>query len=234
MSETRQDRSLTEAAQREVRAAVHRIVAASDPTGFAVEPTFPRASITAHVPAPVPALAAALALWRVARGETRRQLRRVRETGGSWADLAVMLRPVLDLPDDAPAYERAAAAFEWAAGPRRGLLDDRYVVWRCPACGGLVTDHGPDAGPPADREPGHARGCTRLADDVDAWRRDDPGMGRRCLMPPTDTLVGLANHPLPGWAAALGLVAAGLLVAPAVHRRRGVRPSRARAGSRPG
>ena len=172
MSETPRGRSASDAARRELTAAVARIVASADPAAFTVEPIFPGAAITARVPTPGAALAAALALWQVAGREMRTQIRRSREAGQSWAELAVPLRPVLDLPEDAPPYEAAMAAFDWAAGPARGSFDDRYVIWRCPACGGLVTDYGPDAGTPEDSEPGHAPTCARLGAAVEARRRD--------------------------------------------------------------
>jgi hypothetical protein len=43
------------------------------------------------------------------------------------------------------------------------------VTWRCPACGGLVSDRGPVSGP-RDDEPGHAGSCQRQAAAVAAWQ----------------------------------------------------------------
>ena len=172
MSETPRGRSAIDAARRELTAAIARIVASADPDAFTVEPIFPGAAITHRTPTPGPALAAALALWQVAGREMRTQIRRSREAGQSWAELAVPLRPVLDLPEDAPPYEAGTAAFDWAAGPPRGSFDDRYVIWRCPPCGGLVTDYGPGAGSPEDSESGHSSSCVRLGAAVEARRRD--------------------------------------------------------------
>lgn len=172
MSETPRERSDTDAARRELTAAITRIVTTTDPDAFTVEPIFPGAASTVRVPAPAAALVAALTLWQAAGREMRTQIRRSREAGQSWAELAVPLRPVLDVPESAPLDGAATAAFGWAAGPARRMFDDRYVSWRCPACGGLVTDHGPDAGSPEDSEAGHSASCPRLGAAIDARRRD--------------------------------------------------------------
>ena len=139
---------------------------------FTVEPIFPGAASTHRRPTPAAALAAAVTIWQVARRETRTQIRRAREAGQTWTELAAPLRPVLDLPEDAPPYEAGTAAFDWAAGPARSMFDDRYVIWRCPDCEALVTDHGPDAGGPEDSETGHSPACARLAAAIEARRRD--------------------------------------------------------------
>ena len=79
---------MADAAGREVPAAVFRVVTAADPGAFAIEPIFPGAQSTARVPARVQALTAALLLSRLFTGEARRQVRRAREAGLSWAELA--------------------------------------------------------------------------------------------------------------------------------------------------
>lgn len=170
MSETPRERA--DLARRELTAAVARIVGSTDPDAFTVEPVFHGSTITSRRPTPVPALAAALALWQAAEHEMRSQIRRSREAGQSWAELAVPLRPVLDLPDGAPPYDAGAAAFCWAAGPGRRAFDDRYLTWRCRDCGALVTDYGPDAGSPEDSETGHSTGCARLGAAIEARRRE--------------------------------------------------------------
>jgi hypothetical protein len=172
------DHTLTETPQatdidrRELTSAIARIVASTDPAAFTIEPIFPGAAITARTPTPGAALAAALAVWQAAGREMRTQIRRSREAGQSWAELAVPLRPVLDLPEDAPPYEAGTAAFDWAAGPPRRTVDDRYVIWRCPSCGRLVSDYGPGAGTPEDSETGHSSTCARLGAAIEARRRD--------------------------------------------------------------
>ena len=162
----------TDIARRELTSAIARIVASTDPDAFTVEPIFHGSAITARLPMPGPALAAALTLWQAAGQEMRTQIRRSREAGQSWAELAVPLRSVLDLPEDAAPYEAGTAAFDWAAGPARRAFDDRYVIWRCPSCERLVSDYGPDAGSPEESETGHSPSCARLRAAIEARRRD--------------------------------------------------------------
>jgi hypothetical protein len=152
------DRLMADAAGREVPAAVFRVVTAADPDAVTTELIFRGSPLTARMPAPVPALTAALLLSRLFTGEARRQVRRAREAGLSWAELA----PVLDVGD-------GEAAFEWAAG----ATDDRWrrssVTWRCPTCGELVSDYGPYESHPDDNESGHARDCDRHVAEVAVW-----------------------------------------------------------------
>lgn len=168
------DRALSAAAQ-VVRGAVFRVVSAADPDAFTVEPVFSGSSLTERQPVPVPALRAAALLSRMFITQARRQVRRAREAGVSWADLA----PALDMED-------GQAAFEWATG---GGIADQWrrsaVTWRCPACGGLVGDYGPYESHPADNESGHTTDCTRLAAAVAAWEAeqaadDDAAESERC------------------------------------------------------
>lgn len=156
------DRMMADAAGREVSSAVFRLVTAAEPDAFTVEPVFPGAASTVRVPAPVPALRAALLLSRLFTGEARRQVRRAREAGVSWASLA----PAVDAED-------AEAAYEWAVGPGGSRWDARSVLWRCPSCAELVTDWGPYNGHPDDNEHGHDGGCTRHVAEVAAWSRQD-------------------------------------------------------------
>lgn len=46
------------------------------------------------------------------------------------------------------------------------------IYWRCGDCAGLVGDHGPYGGHPADVEQGHADGCGRFQDAVDRYMID--------------------------------------------------------------
>lgn len=151
-------RVMADAAGREVTAAVSRLVTAADPDAFTTEPVVPGAQLTVRVPAPVPALRAALLLSRLFTGEARRQVRRAREAGMSWAELA----PAVDAAD-------GEAAYEWAVGPDSSRWDARSFVWRCPSCGALVTDWGPYNGHPDDNEHGHARDCARHVAEVAVW-----------------------------------------------------------------
>ena len=87
-------------------------------------------------------------LARIARTDALRHVRRAREAGTSWADLAAAV--------DA---EDGQAALDWAAGPHGDAISlraDRYVLWRCPACDQLVRDYGPDAGHPTRPRPANA------------------------------------------------------------------------------
>ena len=168
----RRDQAMADAVGSEMAAALSRVVAAAAPDAFSIEPIFPGSTVTGRRPAPVPALRAALLLARMLSGEARRQVRRAREVGLSWAELA----PAVDAED-------AVSAYEWAAGPGSSRWDVRSVVWRCPTCRQLVTDRGPYDGHPDDEERGHAAGCDRHAADVAAWRAavdawdDDPDDG---------------------------------------------------------
>ena len=151
------DGALAEAARREVPAALLRVVSAADPDAFTVEPIYPGAQTTAREPLPVPAARAALRLSRLFEREARRQVRRAREAGMSWAELA----PAVDAED-------GPAAYEWATGPDR-YRATRPFVWRCPACAEMVTDRGPCNGHPDDDESGHARDCARHVAAVAVW-----------------------------------------------------------------
>ncbi len=47
------------------------------------------------------------------------------------------------------------------------------VLLDCPACGQLITDHGPAAGSVADQD-GHQAGCARLAAEAGEWEQEAP------------------------------------------------------------
>jgi hypothetical protein len=165
----RQD--LAARARQEVHAAIQRIVAG---TGGQIV-TRPIVSSEPDGPAtrdaePLAGLGAARAAELAARGLARRYVRAAREDGHSWTLIGAALR--LPSGGDAGAGETIAeAAFCYAAGPPNSHWNQTYgpsVTWRCPACGGLVSDRGPVSGP-RDDEPGHAAGCQGLATAVAAW-----------------------------------------------------------------
>jgi hypothetical protein len=162
---------LGDRARQEVHAAIQRIVLGTG--GHIV--TRPIVSSEPDGPAtrdaePLAGLGAARAAELAARGLARRYVRAAREDGHSWT----VIGAVLGLPSggDAGAGETIAeAAFRYAAGPPNSHWNQTYgpsVTWRCPACGGLVSDRGPASGP-RDDEPGHNAGCQRLATAVAAW-----------------------------------------------------------------
>src|SRR5215472_7220666 len=119
---------------------------------------------------PLAGLRTARAAELAARGLARRYVRAAREDGHSWA----VIGAALGLPSggDVGAGETIAeAAFRYAAGPADSHWNRTYgpsVTWRCPACGGLISDRGPVSGP-YDDEPGHNAACQRLAAAVAAW-----------------------------------------------------------------
>lgn len=152
-----------DAARRETRAVVHRLVLGS---GGKVAPVPIRGmpDITTMEPEPLAGIAAARAVELNARRLARDCIRTAREAGHGWARIGEALG--LTLASGAP----ATAAFDYAAGLPLSDVYNRTMLWVCPACGGTVSDRGPDAGAnPADAEPGHADGCTRLAEAVTAY-----------------------------------------------------------------
>jgi len=162
---------LHDRARQEVLAAVQRIV--RDTGGQLV--TRPLVSGEPDGPVtrdaePLAGLRTARTAELAARGLARRYARAAREDGHTWT----VIGAALGLPSggDAAAGETiAAAAFGYAAGPPNSHWNRTYgpsVTWRCPACGGLVSDRGPVSGP-CDDEPGHNAGCQRLTAAAAAW-----------------------------------------------------------------
>jgi hypothetical protein len=162
---------LHDRARQEVLAAVQRIV--RDTGGQFVtrplvsgEPDGP----TTRDAEPLAGLRTARAAELAARGLARRYVRAAREDGHSWT----VIGAALSLPSGGyvgAGETIAEAAFRYAAGPADSHWTRTYgpsVTWRCPACGGLVSDHGPASGP-HDDEPGHNDGCQRLAAAIAAW-----------------------------------------------------------------
>ncbi|HSH58791.1 MAG TPA: hypothetical protein VK988_03950 [Acidimicrobiales bacterium] len=95
-----------------------------------------------------------------------------RARGFSWEEISE------HVPTFARAYgpEAAEKLFELASAAGSGQTG-RYLRWCCPECEGLVLDHGPYGGHPADNEPGHREGCGRHASEVSTYvaglERDD-------------------------------------------------------------
>lgn len=129
-------------------------------------PAVPGTTYTVQDAEAMAGLRAAADVERRARQLARRYIRHAREDGASWAAIGA----ALGFADDDDHGPIAAAAFDYAA-PSDGHYAWTYgqsFTWRCPACGGLVSDQGPDAGAPADRECGHGSACARLAAEVAA------------------------------------------------------------------
>ena len=84
--------------------------------------------------------------------------RYAREDGLAWAEIGAAL------------HASAAEAFcRFAEDLGSGLT----FAWTCPLCLRIVFDRGPEAGHPADAEPGHAEGCKRLAAAARDYEEDD-------------------------------------------------------------
>src|SRR6266704_5604204 len=165
---SRQD--LDDRSRREVLAAVQRIVRETGGQ-FVTRPMFsgePDGPATRDAE-PLAGLRGARAAELAARGLARSYVRAAREDGRTWQQIGTALGLVVG-GDDGAGDTIAEAAFSYAAGPPGTDYDRTYgrpVTWRCPACGGLVSDRGPVSGP-RDDEPGHADGCERLAAAVAA------------------------------------------------------------------
>jgi hypothetical protein len=160
----------TDAARRETRAAVNRLILEAGGK-FARVPIRGMPDITTMEPEPLAAVTAARAVELSARYLARRYIRPSREAGYSWKQIgeALGLRVTAIDPGDYGAGARVAElAYDYAAGEGERFTP-RSVVWACPVCDGTVSDRGPEAGAnPLDAEPGHADGCPRLAAAVAA------------------------------------------------------------------
>lgn len=121
---------------------------------------------------PLAGIRSALLVHTVAESQLTEYARAARAAGRSWDQIA----DALDITTDEVAAV-GEAAFDWlvcgqAPDPEPdGVRSFRTpcAYWRCLTCDGLVTDHGPFEGNPANSEDGHAKGCTRHAADVQAW-----------------------------------------------------------------
>lgn len=98
----------------------------------------------------------------------RDYIKAARQDGMSWHQIGGVLGLTADTDNGGTI---ADAAFDFAAGDPNSHYARTYgrsFPWRCPACHGLVSDHGPYGGP-YDDEPGHQDGCQRLAATIAAW-----------------------------------------------------------------
>jgi hypothetical protein len=130
-------------------------------------PVVPGAASTVRDAEAMAGLRAAADVEHQGRQLARHYIRHAREEGASWAAIGA----ALGLADDDDHDPIAAAAFDYAADPDSSYARTygQSFTWHCPVCNGLISDHGPEAGSPADQERGHASGCARLASDVAAY-----------------------------------------------------------------
>jgi hypothetical protein len=115
-------------------------------------------------PAPLDGIRAAIQLRHAISWFLSGYARSAREAGQNWGEIGEALYDGTTLsPDGWPEEAFAYFAADLGSGP--------VVPWTCLQCGGTVMDRGPDAGSPADSEPGHRDGCARLAAAVREWDR---------------------------------------------------------------
>lgn len=114
-------------------------------------------------PEPLAGIKAARHIGWAAQQAVRRLAAQARSDGRSWAQIgeAMGFRR-----DPGHGVFPAVEGFRVAASDLGGGLS---ASWRCPQCGAVVLDYGPEAGGPADSERGHGEGCARLAADIAAW-----------------------------------------------------------------
>jgi hypothetical protein len=117
-------------------------------------------------PTPLAGLWAADHLAQRARSEVATHVRRAREAGLSWDEIA----QTLNMEPDGGRTVAETTYERFAGSPAHWSLHGPSFTWRCPACGQLIGDRGPYESHPEDNQPGHANGCTRLRDEIDRWR----------------------------------------------------------------
>lgn len=137
------------------------VLAVDGEDAFVTRPIFEGATTTRACPNAREALRAARMLRDVANRAMSDYVARCREDGVTWEQLA----EELGLAD-------GEAAFQFVAPDEPGSFRPSSFSWRCKACGGRVRDQGPYEAHPANCEPGHADDCTRLAADVERYRRE--------------------------------------------------------------
>jgi hypothetical protein len=142
------------------------LVTRADPDAVVTEPVFPGAATTVCRPWALHGLAAALLVEHIAHGLAREHAARARGAGHTWLEIAA----AAGLEPEAQRWERATAAFTFAAGEPSGFFANQTARWTCLTCRKPVTDHGPEAGI-GDDETGHAEDCTRRRAQLAAWRR---------------------------------------------------------------
>jgi hypothetical protein len=118
---------------------------------------------TEQAPEPAAEIRIAVALAQEARRYCLYAIQRAREDGLTWHAVG----EALGFADDPGAGMTSIAerAFQYAA---RDLGTGPSFMWRCPSCGNLVSDGGPEM-PLDDAERGHGDGCQRFAETVRAW-----------------------------------------------------------------
>ncbi len=118
---------------------------------------------------PLAGATAARDLELAAHRTARDYIARARQAGHDWTQIGTALG--LTPGRDEPGATSADAAWGYAAGPPEtdAPWRPRTFAWTCQACGRAVADQGPDAGPPADAEPGHTADCPSLAAKTAAW-----------------------------------------------------------------
>ncbi len=124
----------------------------------------PDLDVTVTDAEPIAALQASVAVSHALRRMACEYVRRAREDGHSWPDVAAALGLDGSAGDGRSAAE---AAYDQVAG--QPGFRPRAFAWTCPACRSTVVDRGPEAGCPEDCEEGHVKGCQRLAAAIAAW-----------------------------------------------------------------
>ena len=117
-------------------------------------------------PTPLVGLWAANYLSQRARSEVATHVRRAREAGHSWDEVA----QTLDMEPDGGRTVAETTYERFAGSPASWSLRGPSFVWRCPACDQLIADRGPYESHPEDNQPGHANGCARLRGEINRWR----------------------------------------------------------------
>lgn len=158
---------VTAAARQAIRNGVRRLVTESG--GQMIRrPMFPgRLDLdsTTEEPEPLAGIRAAASLQFEAGRALARAARYAREDGKSWQEIGEVL--YLAKPDPFDEESKAVRAFRrLSVSCNHDPFQSPTFTWTCPDCGKHVSDHGPEAGHPADAERGHTASCTRLAQAV--------------------------------------------------------------------
>lgn len=112
---------------------------------------------------PLNAIRIAKTIEAHARWLWSRYVEEARGAGRTWLELADVLGV------DENEQERDHEAFMIASGEPSSPFRDRYVSWKCAACGQRVKDLGPYGGHPTDCETGHHETCIRMNAEIDAY-----------------------------------------------------------------
>jgi hypothetical protein len=120
---------------------------------------------------PLAGMRAAREIELGARDAIHGYIRDARHAGRSWHQIGTALGLVPGGDAQQVGDTVGEAAFTFAAGNPHSEIAQRYgraFTWRCASCEGLIVDRGP-FGHPVDAEPGHADGCSRLAETIAEW-----------------------------------------------------------------